>query len=322
MKNLTGTVLNNRYRVDEFLGRGGMAEVYRVWDIHRSVNLAMKVLFPDLAEDPVFVRRFRREAKNLADLQHPNIVRFYELEKDDLLVFLTMDFIEGTTLRSEIMRTETPLSPERILEVMKSVCGALNFAHRLGVVHCDIKPANIMIHRNGTILVTDFGIARQAEGSTTATMVGAGTPAYMAPEQVRGLDPTPQTDIYSLGIVLYEMLTGGERPFTGESAEVTGTSGERVRWEQVHVKPFSPRRFNPQISPELENVVLKCLEKEPERRYAGSLELLEALQNALGETAEPPLNRNLLLLKRNCQLLNRNQPQNRNQSPIKTLFCS
>ncbi len=280
MEDLIGSVIKNRYRVDKFLGRGGMAEVYKVWDKERAVPLAMKVLHTDLAEDRVFLRRFEKEAATLALLQHPHIVRTYGLEIDGRTSFLLMDYIEGSTLRAEIFDTEGPMPFKRILEIMQPVCSALHYAHQKNKVHCDIKPANIMVHKNGTILLADFGIAREAEGATTATLVGAGTPAYMAPEQVRGEDPTPQTDIYSLGVVLYEMLTG-ERPFTGERATVSGTSSEKVRWEQVNLKPMSPRRFNPQISEELEAVVLNCLEKYSLNRYAGALELLEALQESI-----------------------------------------
>ncbi len=281
-ENLVGSTIKNRYRIDKFIGRGGMAEVYRVWDNKMAVFLAMKVLRDDLAEDKIFLRRFRREAHTLAELQHPHIVHFYRLEEDDGLVFMLMDLVEGQTLRKVISQSEEPFSFEKVLEIMRPVCSALHYAHQKNMVHCDVKPANIMIEKSGRILLADFGIARQTEGATTTTMVGAGTPAYMAPEQARGEDPTPRTDIYALGIVLYEMLTGGERPFTGEMATVTGTTGEKVRWEQVNLKPMSPRRFNPQISDELEAVVLKCLEKEPECRFSGVLELLEALQESLG----------------------------------------
>lgn len=262
-----------------------MAEVYRAWDLKRNVPLAMKILLADLAEDKVFLRRFRREASTLARLEHPYIVRFYGLEQDDDLAFMMMDYVEGTTLRKEIFRAKGPLSRQRVLEIMQPVCSALHYAHQMGMVHCDVKPANIMIHNNGTVLVADFGISRMMESSTT-TMVGAGTPAYMAPEQVRGEDPRPQTDIYGLGVVLYEMLTGGERPFTGETAQTTGSTSEKVRWEQLFLSPPSPRLHDPEISPALETVVLKCLEKRPDDRFDSTLTLLSALEQAIPEIAE------------------------------------
>jgi serine/threonine protein kinase len=167
----------------------------------------------------------------------------------------------------------------------------MQFAHGEGMVHCDIKPGNIMIHRNGTVLVADFGIARMTDAATT-TMVGMGTPAYMAPEQIGGLDPTQGTDIYALGIVLYEMLTGGERPFTGEHAQTTGSTSEKVRWEHIHLEAPSPRLYNPDISIEMEAVVLKCLEKNPDQRYASAIELWKALERAatgLDETYVVPI---------------------------------
>ena len=284
MSNLVGKTILERYNVQEFLGRGGMAEVYKVWDSHRMTYLAMKVLLEDLAIDRVFVRRFSREADNLAKLQHPNIVRFYEFEKEDRLAFILMEYIKGETLKHLIHDAQGPLPASQVRVVIRAVCGALHYAHNSGFVHCDIKPANIMIDQNVLVQLADFGIARMSDAAT-ATMVGAGTPAYMAPEQVRGQDPSPQTDIYAMGIVLYEMLTGGERPFTGEHAQTTGGTSEKVRWEQLNLQPPSPRKWNPDLSPELEAVILKCLKKAPNKRFKNSLELLNAMELALGEPA-------------------------------------
>jgi serine/threonine protein kinase len=272
MSDLVGKIIGGRYRVETFLGKGGMAEVYKVWDQERNVHLAMKILHADLAEDKVFLRRFKREAQTLATLQHPNIVRFYGMEQDDDLVYMLMDYVEGTTLRKEIFKSKASLSLERIQEVVKSVCAALYYAHKFGFVHCDVKPANIMIHNNGMVYVSDFGIARMTEASTV-TMVGAGTPAYMSPEQVRGEDPTPQMDIYALGVVLFEMLTGGERPFTGENAKTTGTTSEKVRWEQMRLVAPPPSKYNPSIPSSMDAIVLKCLDKSPVNRYLSAMDL-------------------------------------------------
>jgi len=258
-----------------------MAEVFKVWDNERATYLALKLLREDLAQDRVFLRRFRREAQTLAKLQHPNIVRSYGLEREGLLAFMLMDYVEGTSLRTEIFELDGQAMPaQRIRETMHPVCSALHYAHRSGMVHCDLKPGNVMIHQNGTVLVADFGIARMTDAAT-ATMVGLGTPAYMAPELARGLDPTPQTDIYALGVVLFEMLTGGERPFTGEQTTVTGSTSEKVRWEQMNLNPPSLRRWNADISFELEEVVTTCLNKEPEKRYGSTLDLLNALEVAM-----------------------------------------
>jgi serine/threonine protein kinase/formylglycine-generating enzyme required for sulfatase activity len=277
-----GDILKNRYKIVESLGRGGMAEVYKVWDTQRGAALAMKVLRDDLAEDIVFMRRFEREAHNLTKLQHPNIVRCYGLEREGRTAFMLMDYIEGGTLRSEIFDAHAPLSTQRILEVIQPVCSALNYAHQMGVVHCDVKSANIMLHKNGTIYLTDFGIARGMDAATS-TMVGVGTPAYMAPELIKGEDPTPQTDIYALGIVLYEMLTGGERPFTGERATITGTTAEKVRWEHLKLNPIPISSYNPLITQDIERIILKCIEKNRVNRFRNIQDVLLSIEQVTHE---------------------------------------
>jgi branched-chain amino acid transport system substrate-binding protein len=279
MTDILGTKLGGRYQITRLIGRGGMAEVYQVWDEDRSVSLALKLLRDDLAEDRIFLNRFKREAGNLSKLQHPNIVRFYGLEMDGDYSYILMDYIEGTTLRKEIFKRENrPFTVREALQIIQPVCAALNYTHRKGLIHCDLKPANIMIEKSGKVLLADFGISRITEGATTMTMAGAGTPAYMAPEQFRGEEPTIQTDIYALGVVLYEMLTGGKRPFTGEAASITGSTGDMLRWEQINLQPISPRAYNPSISPDVEEIVMRCLQKDPGKRFANALDLLEALQ--------------------------------------------
>ena len=280
MADLVGKTLSGKYRVDAFIGRGGMSDVYKIWDVQRSVYLAMKVLHEDLAEDKVFLRRFRREAQTLGRLQHPNIVRFYGLEQDARLAFILMDYVEGHSLRQEIFDAPGPFPLQRVLEILRPVCAALSYAHSKGFVHCDVKPANILIDNAGRIQLSDFGIARMTEAATV-TMVGSGTPAYMSPEQARGENPAPPSDIYSLGVVLYEMLTGGERPFTGEHARITGSTGEKIRWEQANLLPPSPRKHDPGMTSELEAIVLKCLEKNPERRFKTPLEFVTDLERAI-----------------------------------------
>lgn len=277
-----GQIIKGRYRVDAYLGGGGMADVYKVFDTTRRVDLAMKVLKQDLAEDREFLRRFRGEAKRYAKLQHPHIVRYYGLEQDERIAFMLLDYIDGRTLKTEIFNDNAPLIYEKIWLIMLDICNALNYAHDSRYVHCDVKPANIMINRQGVAYLTDFGIAREVD-ATTSTMVGFGAPAYMAPEQVKGQDPTPRTDIYSLGVTLYEMLTGGRRPFTGELAKTTGTASARVRWEQLKLKPPSPRTYNPAISEKLEALVMRCLQKDSRRRYRSAMALLKDLQDGLPE---------------------------------------
>ena len=291
---LTGKIIAGRYRVDEVIGSGGMGVVYKVWDHRRVAHLAMKVLHPDRAEDKIFLRRFAREAETLSTLQHPHIVRFYGLEQDNGLIFMLMDYVEGISLRKLIFDAHKPFSLEKILQIMTPICSALHYAHEMGRVHCDVKPANIMVKPGGDILVADFGIARLMNGSTTTTMIGTGTPAYMAPEQVLRKNPLPQTDIYALGIVLYELLTGGERPFTGEQATINAGTPEKVCWEQVKALPPSPRKYNPAISDAMEAVVMKCLQKDPQERYVTAMDVARAIELAVGgieetrdEKAEP-----------------------------------
>ena len=272
----TGNILNKRYKIVELIGRGDMAEVYKVYDRQRAQHLAMKIIRDDLAQDKIFLRRFEREAKTLRDLQHKHIVRFYGWELTDTLVFMLLDYIDGRALREDIFRAKKPFSEKKALALLDPVCKALHYAHGRGKVHCDIKPGNILINKKGEVFLTDFGIARSMD-TATSTMVGIGTPAYMQPELVQRKDPTPQSDIYSLGIVLYEMLTGGERPFTGERATITGTIAEKVHWEQVRLKPESPRKFIKKISAGMEAAVMRYLQKDPVKRFTGSLALLDAL---------------------------------------------
>jgi len=293
MDDLIGQTINERYFIKSMAGRGNMASVYQVWDQHRATHMAMKVLREDLAEDKIFLRRFQREAQTLSRLQHPNIVRCYGLEREGAIAFLLLDFVDGVALRRVIFDTDEPSSPEAVLEIIRPVCAALHYAHLEGYVHCDLKPGNVMIDNSGRIFITDFGISRMTE-SATATMVGYGTPAYMAPEQIRGQDPTPQTDIYALGIILYELFSGGERPFTGVQATITGSTGDKVRWEHLNVAPIPLRSHHPDIAPELEATVMRCLEKKPEDRFSDALEVIEELERTVfalfpGAQNQPPV---------------------------------
>ena len=292
---LTGQVLQGRYRVDKHLGRGGMADVYRAWDEPRGVYVALKVLHEDLAHDQVFRRKFRREAVVLQSLLHPNIVRLYSFEEDALKAFLVLEYIQGAPLRAYIpARAGQPFSPGEALTILEPACKALHYGHTQGIYHCDIKPGNILIEeQTGRVLLSDFGIARLAEMGTTTTFT-AGTPAYMSPEQCRGEKPDARSDIYALGITLYEMLSGGERPFTGDAEAGGATTAERLRWEHLNQPPPSLRTYHPQLSPEVEQVVLKALRKAPDERYQSVPELLEAFRKAAGTEAQglrPPSER-------------------------------
>lgn len=281
-QNIVGQTLLNQFRVDSFVASGGMGVVYRVWDLKRNVPLAMKVLHTDLAEDPSIFKRFKREANALKKLAHPNIVPFYGLYQSQGIVFLLERFIEGPSLKEILyQRRGDPLPVSEALSYLHALCAALGYSHTNGVVHCDVKPGNIMVDRGGNIYLTDFGIARHAE-STTTTLGMAGTPAYMAPEQILGKVVTPETDIYSLGVILFEMLTG-KRPFRGDDSgtEKSGsTANERIRYAHLNLAPPNPRSINSKLSNELSETILKALNKEPEKRYQSALEFLSAVYEA------------------------------------------
>ncbi len=281
MNNLIGQTLLDQYRVDAFVASGGMGAVYRVLDLKRNVPLAMKVLQADLAEDPSVFKRFEREARTLKELAHPNIVPFYGLFRTSDFSFLLEQYVDGPALK-EILRQRKALPVEETLIYLKALSAALGYAHAHGVVHCDVKPGNVMIDRGGSIYLTDFGVARHAE-STTTTLGSAGTPAYMAPEQCRGEAVTAATDVYTLGILLYEMVTG-TRPF---QARTTGTkegstAGEQIRYAHLHTAPPDPCEINPAIPRPLGNVILKALAKDPQVRYSSTWAMFEAACTAVG----------------------------------------
>lgn len=280
MPNLINQILLNQYRVDAFIASGGMGTVYRVWDLKRNVPLAMKVLHSDLAEDPHMFKRFKREANALQRLTHPNIVQFYGLLQTSGLAFLLEGYVDGPSLK-DILRQKKQLSTQEVLIYCKALCSALGYAHANGVVHCDVKPGNVLIDQGGNVYLTDFGIARHAE-STTTTMATAGTAAYMAPEQIRGDAVTPATDVYALGVMLFEMLTG-RRPFRGTEAgtEKGGdTANERIRYAHLHVPAPDPQSLNPSISHDLAQTIQKSLHKNSARRYRSVQALIEAIYAA------------------------------------------
>ena len=277
MPDLVGTMLVGRYRVEEMVGRGGMAEVYRAFDHRRSYEVAIKVVREDYAEDPAFVRRFQAEAQSLASLSHQNIVRFYSFEQDGPVAFIVMDYICGFTLRRYLRDRNAPLPPAEALYITRQVVAALNYAHSEGILHRDVKPGNIMLQPDGRVLLSDFGIAKVAD-ATIVTTVAPGTPAFMSPEQCRGERLDGRSDIYSLGIVLYQMLAG-QLPFVGDGAPENLTStGARVQWEHIHAPPPSPRQLNPALTKGLAEVVTKALAKKPAERYASVLDLWYALE--------------------------------------------
>jgi len=265
MADLVGTILLCRYRIEELLGRGGMAEVYRAFDPERNYHVAIKVMHPQLAEDWHFDERFRREARAISLLAHRNIVRFYSFEREGPIAFIVMDYVTGITLRRRIFDAHGPLPLEEARRILGQVTMALHYAHGQGLVHRDVKPDNIMLQPDGLALVTDFGIAKATDLSTL-TMMATGTPAYMSPEQCQGQPLDQRTDTYSLGVVAYEMLTG-RRPFNGDMAKIAAASTrERLYWEHVHVVPPRLRDHNPALPREVEGGVMRALAKDPDQR--------------------------------------------------------
>jgi serine/threonine-protein kinase len=258
-------LLGGRYQLGEVLGYGGMAEVHRGRDQRLGRDVAVKVLRADLARDPGFQMRFRREAQNAAALNHPAIVAVYDTgeESDGTipLPYIVMEYVGGRTLK-EVLAEEHRLMPERALEITADICAALDFSHRNGIVHRDIKPGNVMLTPTGTVKVMDFGIARAVtSGTSTMTQTSAviGTAQYLSPEQARGESVDARSDVYSTGCLLYELLTG-QPPFTGDSPV-------SVAYQHVREDPIPPSQVNPDVSPTVDAIVLKAMAKNPANRY-------------------------------------------------------
>jgi len=283
MSNLIGQTLLNQYRVDSFVASGGMGAVYRVFDLKRNTTLAMKVLHADLADDPTVFKRFQREARALQQLRHPNVVSFYGLFQEKGQSFLLEEFIEGNSLQGILReRDGQPLPVNEVIIYMKGLCAALSYAHTNNIVHCDVKPGNVMVNHQGKIFLTDFGIARFVGATTTTTLGIAGTPSYMAPEQIVGRGISPVTDIYALGVMLFEMLTG-QRPFRGTEPETEAggdTPSERIRYGHLRVPPPDPQRINPNLSPALSQMILRGLIKNPADRFRSAQDFFLALCQA------------------------------------------
>ena len=265
-----------RYEVIERAGVGGMAEVYRARDELLGREVAVKVLNERFARDRSFVERFRREAQSAANLNHPNIVSLYDYGADDGTYFIVMEFIDGRSLDT-LLHSEGPLMPERAAEIASDVAQALQRAHAAGLVHRDIKPSNIMITSTGQTKVTDFGIARAvvSDGDQTMTQTGMviGTAAYLSPEQAQGNPVDARSDVYSLGCVLYEILTGAP-PFAGDSPL-------SIAYKHVREDPPPPSSKNPDVPPALDAIVMKALAKNPDNRYATAVDLKQDLDRYL-----------------------------------------
>ena len=276
--------LGERYELGEVIGRGGMAEVHEGKDLRLGRRVAVKILRPDLARDPSFQARFRREAQSAASLNHPNVVAVYDTGEDVLadvdgagsvVPYIVMEYVDGMTLR-QLMLSGRRLLPERALEITSGTLAALDYSHRHGIVHRDIKPANVMLTRGGDVKVMDFGIARAlADSGQTMTQASAvlGTAHYLSPEQARGEVVDSRSDIYSTGCLLYELLTG-RPPFTGESPV-------SIAYQHVSEQPVPPSQLDPAVTPQIDTIVLTALAKRPEDRYQTAAEMRADVERAI-----------------------------------------
>ena len=272
MANQEPTVFNDRYELHRQIARGGMADVFLARDLLLDRPVAIKVLFDQFSKDQQFVERFRREAQRAANLNHPNIVSVFDWGEESGTYFIVMEYVEGRSL-AEIIRTEGSIHPDKVAEISSEVAAALSFAHRNGIVHRDVKPGNVLVAPNGHIKVADFGIARalanvQSELTQAGTVMGTAT--YISPEQAQGMEVDPRSDLYSLGVMIYEMLSG-HPPFTGETPVA-------VAYQHVQDSPISLRAAGVSVAESLEAVTMKLLAKNPVNRYPTAEDLRSDLR--------------------------------------------
>jgi eukaryotic-like serine/threonine-protein kinase len=281
VKTPPATVLGDRYELHEQLGAGGMASVYRATDRVLGRTVAVKILAPHYADDPGFVARFRREARSAARLNHPAVVQVFDTGADGETQYIVMEFVDGRTL-ADVLETQGPLEPERAAEVAAVLAEALAAAHAAGLVHRDVKPANVMITPSGDVKMMDFGIARATSTETlTQTARVLGTATYLSPEQAVGNPVDARSDIYSLGVVLYEMLAG-QPPFGGDSPI-------EVAAKHVEQDPLPPSRHRPDVPAGLEAIAMRALAKDPSDRYQTALEMGSDLARWRGGGTTEPL---------------------------------
>jgi serine/threonine protein kinase len=273
-------LLNNRYEVIEQIGKGGMAVVYRARDIMLERQVAVKVLREDYSRDPTFQERFRQEAKAAANLTHPNIVTVHDFGLDKGQLFIVMENVPGTDLKA-LLRKRGRFNPGEALPLIIQACAGIGYAHRAGLVHCDVKPQNMLVTPDMRLKVTDFGIARALSTikPDEQSEIVWGSPQYFAPEQAAGGAPSPASDVYSLGIILYELLTG-TLPFQASTAS-------DLAHLHLEAKPPLISEMRPEVPPALEQILLKVLAKEPSQRYRTADQLGRVLMN-FGNTRSAP----------------------------------
>ncbi|HWE64772.1 MAG TPA: protein kinase, partial [Chloroflexota bacterium] len=268
-------VINSRYRLLRVLGEGGMARVYEAEDLRLGRRVAVKVLLPQFTNDPEFLRRFEQEARLAASLSHPNVVGVFDVGQEGQLHYIVMELVDGQTLKDAITTTR-PFPVAEALRIAIEVCAALSAAHARGMVHRDIKPQNILLTADGQVKVADFGIARRgANTALTQTGTVLGSVHYLSPEQARGQEAGPRSDLYSLGVTLFEMLTG-RLPFNAENPIA-------IAMQHVQNAPPLPRQFNRAIPPALEALILRLMAKNPNDRFADAASVIAALRGVMGQ---------------------------------------
>ncbi len=275
-------LLNNRYELLEVLGKGGMAVVYRARDRMLERSVSVKVLREDYSKDPAFVERFRQEAKAAANLSHPNIVTVHDFGLDSGQLFIVMEFVPGTDLKS-LIKQRGRFSPDEAVPLLVQACAGIGYAHRAGLVHCDVKPQNLLVTPDLRLKVTDFGIARALStiNPEERSEIVWGSPQYFSPEQATGAAPSPASDVYSLGVIMYEMLSG--------SLPFRATTAAQLARLHLESEPVPIHEMVPDIPPALEQIVNKVLSKEPSQRYRTADQLGRVLMNFGSTRASPAL---------------------------------
>jgi len=297
-----GTELSGRYRIDRLLAHGGMASVYEATDLQLHRQVAIKILSPNLGSDQDFKAKFQAEARVAASLNHPNLVNIYDQGQDGENLFLVLELVLGTTLR-RVLDDFKVIDSERAIELVQAVLEGLDSAHRAGIIHRDIKPENILLSNEGRIKLSDFGLARNVSNRTEASEV-LGTVGYMAPELVTGGSATPATDIYAIGIMLFEMLTG-TRPYSGEA-------NVQIAYQHANSRVPAPSTVNPEISTFLDQIVLKATEPNPPNRFQTAAEMLSAIRrqsSVVDSNATRVLTSEDLIDSQKTQLISPLEPQ-------------